>query len=177
MEKANNKTPGLTPEGKFAKGNQLHTHRVNVGRPRKQARFLEEFERVVDSPQPNGEPSLVGNAIILKDTELLLLTNEGLDEGEKVSAATFSRWKTEDYQGKDDGELGRRFRELYAKAMVRQKQALFQAMLDVGEQRSWGRYAWIIERKFDDWNLRAKSVDETPDLKKLVFRVEGNSKN
>jgi len=44
-------------------------------------------------------------------------------------------------------------------------------MMAKSESRSWNRYLAVIERKFDDWNLRSKSVDETPDLKKLVFRV------
>jgi len=29
-----------------------------------------------------------------------------------------------------------------------------------------------MERKFDEWNLRSRSVDETPDVKRLVFRVK-----
>ena len=175
METKDNTKKNFNPDGSFAKGNQVHTLRENPGRPRKQARFIEAFERVVDAPQPNGEPSLVGNAIILKDTELLLLTNDLLEKEERVSPSTFSGWKTEEYKDEADKEIGLQFRALYEKAMVRQKQALFQAMLDNGEQRSWGRYAWIIERRFDEWNLRTKSIDETPDLKRLVFVRE--SKN
>jgi hypothetical protein len=29
-----------------------------------------------------------------------------------------------------------------------------------------------MERKFDEWNLRAKVVDETPDVGRLVMRVK-----
>ena len=35
--------------------------------------------------------------------------------------------------------------------LIRQKQALFQSMVD---ETLWTKYAWIIERKFGDWNLK-----------------------
>ena len=38
---------------------------------------------------------------------------------------------------------------------------------------AWQKWAWLLERKFDEFNLRAKSVDETPDVKRLVLKVKG----
>jgi hypothetical protein len=36
---------------------------------------------------------------------------------------------------------------------------------------AWQKWAWLLERKFDEFNLRSKSVDETPDVKRLVLKV------
>jgi len=51
-----------------------------------------------------------------------------------------------------------------------QRVALMRAM-DDDVPGGWQRYAWILERKFDEFNLRARSVDETPDVRRLVLRV------
>lgn len=150
--------------GKFAKGNQQHTRRVNHGRPCKLSRFAEEFKNVVETPHR------VGYAIIYTDEELLRLTNRRLDEKDRVGYASFDRYKKGELQ-RDYPEL-EEFQELYMDALQRQKEALFDAMTGDGEERSWQRWAWIIERKFDSWNLRQKQVDETPDPKQLVFRVD-----
>jgi hypothetical protein len=39
---------------------------------------------------------------------------------------------------------------LYKKALTNQKKGLFNKLWD---DTQWQRYAWIIERKFSDWNL------------------------
>lgn len=157
--------------GQFVKGNQAHTLRENVGRPKKLPRFLEAFKCVLDDPHP------VGLAIICTDDELRILVNERLDESDHVSAATFSRWKSFEWEGEDDRDLGEQFKAMYRRALIHQKKALFERMLEMREARSWGRISWIIERKFDEWNLRTKSVDETPDMKSLVLRLASPAKN
>jgi len=44
---------------------------------------------------------------------------------------------------------------LYKKALVKERYSLMQQLKDT--ESSWQRWAWIIERKFDDWNLKKKS--------------------
>ena len=156
---------GLDENGKFAKGNQLHTLRENPGRKSKISRFIQEFECVLAAPHP------VGNAIIYTDSELLFLTNDRLDPDERVDDGTFARWKKFKFASEKDQLEAEEFRRLYEKFLLIQRGKLFEMMMAKSESRSWNRYLAVIERKFDDWNLRSKSVDETPDLKKLVFRV------
>lgn len=157
--------------GTFVEGNQAHTLRENPGRKSKASRFVEAFACVVDDAHP------VGKAIIHTDKDLLRLTNMKLKEqgheDYQISMSTFERYK----RG-ENGEASERvledlgnFESLYMRALLRQRENLFNRMTEKGEARSWGRWSWIIERKFDEWNLRSKQVDETPDRKQLVFRV------
>lgn len=46
------------------------------------------------------------------------------------------------------------FCRLIKKHLIKQKQKLFQAMVSAPKDRQ--KYAWIIERKFDEWNIRNK---------------------
>jgi hypothetical protein len=56
---------------------------------------------------------------------------------------------------------------------MEQRDALFDTMS--GEPPgAWQKWAWILERKFGDWNLRSVTVDETPQPKQLVLRVKGD---
>lgn len=169
MSKKKKIESGLDEKGKFAQGNQLHTLRENPGRPSKISRFLEQFTCVV------GESHPVGMAIIFTDAELLFLTNQRLEEKDRVGKATLARWKKYEFEGDKDQEEAREFRRIYEEHLMNQRKHLFAMMMAKSEARSWNRYLAVIERKFDDWNLRKKSVDETPDLKKLVFRVADSS--
>ena len=171
MGKTEKDRPNHRPDGTFAEGNQAHTLRENVGRPRKLTRFLEAFKCVVYKPHP------VGRAIIHTDKDLLEMTNRELDEKDRISVTTWERYKRgegDDVNEKMLEDLSG-FAEIYEDALIKQRDNLFERMMEKGEARSWGRWAWIIERKFDDWNLRKKSVDETPDRKQLVFRVAPDS--
>ena len=153
--------------GTFVEGNQAHTKRENPGRKSKISRFLQAFECVIEKPHP------VGRAIIFTDRELVFLTNQELENKEDhVDDSTLNRWK-QGYEFADDSdnEEAREFRRIYEKHLMMQREHLFKMMMAKSEARSWNRYLAVIERKFDDWNLRKKSVDETPDLKKLVFTV------
>ena len=88
--------------------------------------------------------------MLLTDEELVFLINEELEGKDKISDRTFARWKAKDF-GEDD-KLGRTFVMLIKKALLIQKETLYKSML--GEDRAWQKYAWIIERKFAEWNLK-----------------------
>jgi len=177
MDKKEIISKGLDSKGGFAQGNQLHKLRENVGRPRKLTRFLEAFKCVLELDQPENKRHRVGRAIIHTDKDLLEMTNRLLDEKDRVSTTSWESWKrgsVENMSEDVEKELSQ-FRDIYLEALKMQRDNLFDRMTEKGEARSWGRWAWIIERKFDEWNLRKKSVDETPDLKQLVFRVAPDS--
>ena len=122
------------------------------------------------------------NVIILTDEELLVKVNAKLTEKYPerpelcVHERTFQRWKAkwreaeteEKFLALADDEGGNEdksestinlenfleFCRLIKKAMIDQKTALFANML---KDDKWQRYAWIIERKFEAWNLKQVS--------------------
>lgn len=97
---------------------------------------------------------------IYTDEELLFQINERLAIQDQITDRTFQNWKakvkSEDFD-EEDPELDPCFAEFFRlikKALVIQKKMIFQKMLDSGEKTSWTRWAWILERKFTDWNLK-----------------------
>jgi hypothetical protein len=113
------------------------------GRPSKlTGEFIAAAHEVIDAAD---------NALIYTDEELLFQIYEKLSSEARIGLRTFERWKAGDIQ--DDVE-GQEFRRLIQKALVKQKAALFQSLKT--EPAQWQRYAWIIERKFDEWNLKRK---------------------
>lgn len=104
------------------------------------------------------------NTIILTDEELCLLINEWLEEKDRISYRTFQSYKASckwwdnvdenlDVDNETRGTLDD-FLRLYKKALITQRNNLF-ANLQT-DDKSRQRRAWIIERKFDDWNIRIK---------------------
>lgn len=142
-----------------------------MARPTKLTKeFLEQAEAVL-----NEELSV----IIMTDEELVQRINERLTEKFPkktelcINIRTFERWKAkvikfnsfEELQkdAKENSKDGSvdiseenfenfsQFCRLIKKALVTQKQSLFKKML---LDDKWQRYAWIIERKFESWNLK-----------------------
>ena len=112
-------------------------------------------------------------AIFLTDEELLFLINEKLIEAKEEDKIfherTFQRYKrkfvmrqaeSEEEEKEDpipsmDEEYFEQFCRLIKKHLINQKQKLFQSMFS--PYKDWQKYAWIIERKFDEWNIKRKS--------------------
>lgn len=126
--------------------------------------WLEAFRSVIERDHP------VGLGVILKDSDLIHMTNDILEEGVRINVRTFERWKAGELE---DGGFLAEFRSLYERVSREQLLNLFTQMMDKEVERSWTKYAWVIERKYDEWNLRSKSVDETARPRQLVLRVKG----
>lgn len=124
------------------KTNKENTTKNPVGRPSKMPTFLKSMESVLNDGM---------NAIIMTDEELLMLANERLEDKEKVAERTFQLWKAGEVKSEDYNS----FCVLYKKALSRQKNELFKGLKS---EHIWQKYAWIIERKFADWNL--KNINE-----------------
>jgi hypothetical protein len=60
------------------------------------------------------------------------------------------------------------FMSAYKKALESQRYALAMA-LGRDTPGAWQKWAWLLERRFEEFNQRTKSVDETPDVRRLVF--------
>jgi hypothetical protein len=137
------------------------------GRPTKLTQeFLAAAYEVINHEQ---------NALIYTDEDLLFLINEKLSPEARISKSTFEKWKA----GKvsDDVE-GQEFLRLMGRALLKQKEAMFKKFQDDGEDAGpWQRTAWIIERKFREWNLQknigiAKAEDGAAALAAALLGVE-----
>lgn len=92
-------------------------------------------------------------SIIYTDTELLFLINEELTIDAQITEETFRHWKRKifDNDWETLPETAKAFYSLIRKYMIIQKRELFKQMQ---RDPQWQRWAWIIERKFIDWNIR-----------------------
>ena len=115
------------------------------GRPSKIYKFIEAAKQVVYQE----------DMVYLTDEELVFLINKELDEEDRISDRTFEGWKAGEY-GKDE-EIGREFLRLIKDALIVQKKELFKKFGKKDE--IWTKWAWVIERKFAQWNL--KQINET----------------
>jgi hypothetical protein len=110
-------------------------------RPSKIKDFVEAFAKVLSSNELD--------IIILTDDELRISCNDLLDEWQQISDTTFKNRKS---WALKDSEEYQRFLALYKKALINQKRALFTSVnLWLN---NWQSRAWIIERKFSEWNLK-----------------------
>ena len=128
--------------------------------------WVRKMDEVINREHP------VGYAVIYNDTMLLEMVNAELPEDERITMRTFTNYKQEGHV--QDGSIASLFVSTYKRALSIQADNIFRRMVDEGPG-SWQKWAWILERKFDEWNLRSRVVDETPDVGRLVFRAPGSS--
>jgi len=124
------------------------------------SKHIEVFEKVVNS-----------NVLYCTDEELFFLFEDSLKENKipTISYATYREYKNNpsSYIEKFP-ELTEIFIKLLAlvkKALLKEKANLFVSMKDK-EETQWQKYAWILERKFKEWNL--KQVQEVTSVNKNV---------
>lgn len=108
-------------------------------------------------------------AIIFTDEELLDEINEQLPEDAQVAKRTFEDWKSGNFD--DRTEEGRAFLRLIKNAIRLQKENLF-SNLSKDKAGEWQKWAWIIERKFSDWNLKQISEISGRDGKPVEHSVK-----
>ena len=125
--------------------------------------WVKKMDEVLNRNHP------VGYAIVYNDEMLLAVVNSELPEEDRISKRTFNYYKSEGHI--EDGSIASVFVATYQKALSIQADNILRKMTE-DVPGGWQKWAWIMERKFDEWNLRAKVVDETPDVGRLVFRVD-----
>ena len=125
------------PKGnKYAEGN-------NGGRPSKLT------PEVIDAAK-----NIINEKILFyTDEELVIAINEILPKEAQFSYITFAKWKAGDSQA--DSDLFKEFLYLIKKSLALEKERLL-GKLET-DKFGWQRYAWILERKFDEWNIRTKA--------------------
>jgi hypothetical protein len=123
-------------------------------------KFTEAMEKVVNREHK------IGYAIIWTDEQLLDAVNELLEPEDRLSLRTLHSYKAGEIK---DDEIAEVFASLYKKALREQSENLF-SLLQSDVPGGWQRYAWILERKFDEWNMTRKEKVEVNDLSRLVFK-------
>lgn len=93
--------------------------------------------------------------MLLTDEDLVHLINNELEEKFRITQRTFENWKAGNFG--DNKEIGKEFFRLIKDALIKQKLSLFKKFGDKTD--IWTKWAWIIERKFSEWNL--KQINET----------------
>ena len=133
------------------------------GQQPKWEKWVKKMDEVLNRNHP------VGYAIVYNDEMLLAVVNSELPEEDRISKRTFNYYKNEGHI--EDGSIASVFVATYQKALSIQADNILRKMTE-DVPGGWQKWAWIMERKFDEWNLRAKVVDETPDVGRLVMRVK-----
>ena len=98
---------------------------------------------------------LDNNALYLTDEDLIFLLNEKLPEDDRIAIQTFKDYKAGRRQ--QNSPLIEEFATLIKKALGREKQNLLKDVR--AGVLNWQSRAWILERKFKEWNL--KQISET----------------
>jgi len=143
----------MKPEKRKAKRKSIKKicpHTAKLGRPTKMTeKFIKVTKKVLGMDKKDSI-----NTIIFTDEELIDEINEQLEEGERISKSTFSNWKANSLHSKNLDEKGKIFLSLIKKSIRVQKKFLFQKFKN---ELVWQKWAWIIERKYDNWNIRHKT--------------------
>jgi hypothetical protein len=98
------------------------------------------------------------DVIVMNDEELVMFVNEKLPIEEQISYTSFMHWKTGYLpEIKTETDLIKRFLQTIKAAMYLERQNL---MKELKRDSQWQRYAWILERKFKEWNLKQISEQD-----------------
>ena len=123
----------------------LNKKKIKEGRPTKFFNFMEAAKKVLFENN---------NALIYTDSELIFEVNQLLEPDKRIHENTYKNWKSLAQKNKLDDEKGLYFLSLLKNALNKQKKNLFEKLNNEKQSGLWTKWAWIIERKFSDWNLR-----------------------
>lgn len=132
-----------------------------MARPSKMTeRVIEAIETVINE-----------NILFATDEELVVEINEILPQDQQFTYEAFSKWKRG--LNTKTNPLFPKFVRLIKKALFKEKKRLLDLLAK--DDKQWQRYAWILERKFDDWNIKMKSeVDHNinlPTLPSIIIKT------
>ena len=132
-----------------------------AGRPTKINKpLIDAIKKVVDD----------NKVFICTDEDLVMLINKELHP-KKISIDAFKRWKRGILPKTDKGSrYVAEFIHVIKVALYKEKENLFRK-LDSGRAGEWQKYAWIIERKFSEWNLKTISENTNKDTVTHDFKV------
>jgi len=132
-----------------------------MARPTKITKNLVSALEEIISPAFSG---LSTDFIALTDDVLVMMLNDSLPKDENISRSVFKQWKSGNLPKEDSNlEFVDEFLSLIKKGYYMQQKFLLEKLHK--ETGQWQKWAWIIERKFDEWNLKKKQETTFPDIK------------
>lgn len=129
-----------------------------VGRPHKMESWCDALDIVLNDE----------NTLFLSDKDLVFLVNKQLPSDCQVDKRTFENWKAGKFHPNED--IGRKFVEHIETSLIKQKQLLGQRLLNETTGQ-WTRYAWILERKFAEWNLKHISENINKNEHETIIQI------
>ncbi|MDG3581762.1 hypothetical protein [Galbibacter pacificus] len=109
----------------------------------------------------------------LNKKEIWFLTNKRLPKEDKIAWDTFDNWSKGRAINMND-EIGRTIQDMLLEADIRMKQSIGKKMLDKSTERSWQKMAWLLERKYKEFNNK---VIQLPQHAPQIFIDARNSKD
>jgi hypothetical protein len=137
-------------------------NKKEVGRPFKMEAWLRALNEVLDEE----------STIFLSDKDLVLLVNRILPEENRITSKTFENWKAGKFAPNED--LGKEFIGCVEISLIKQKQLLGERLMN-DTTGQWTRYAWILERKFSEWNLKHISENINKNEQSTVIQITAGS--
>ena len=133
-----------------------------AGRPFKMETWLHQLVKVLEDEE----------ILFLSDKDLVFLVNRELPKENQIADSTFEKWKAGKFAPND--EIGKEFIGCIHLALIRQKQLLSQKMME-DNNGQWTRYAWIMERKFTEWNLKHISENINRNEQATVINIQAGN--
>lgn len=130
----------------------------------KMTKWLPVLKEVLDSD----------NILLLTDKDLVFLVNQKLQPEERITEECFSMWKNQKRNAPSD-EIGNQFIEMIKYALIRQKMSIERKMFDETNSTNWQRWAWLLERKFEEWNLKHISENINKNEQSTVINITAGS--
>lgn len=152
------------------------------GRPAKlNNKFLDAFQNLVFTKNKKDE-IVIKAYILLEDKELVEFINLSLEPQDQVAYDSFLSWKMDAkrFTKWDDPDLPNteliddttfaRFYQLYRGALLAYKMKLLEGIAE-NYDPSWRGKAWILERKFKEWNISDELLGDkdNPVVKRFIF--------
>jgi hypothetical protein len=136
-------------------------NKLEQGRPYKMQAWLNQLNQVLEDE----------DILFLSDKDLQFLVNRKLPLDQQITSRTFENWKAGKFA--PDEEIGKQFIQSIQFALIKQKQFLSKKMID--DDKNWQRYAWIMERKFTEWNLKHISENIHRSEQATVIQITAGS--
>lgn len=110
------------------------------------------------------------NGCLLEDEELVILVNEKLEGKDKFSYSAFQSWQAFARNKKTKTTENNRILYNGIRGVIKKFLLEKKLLLLKNTQKSdahWQRFCWILERKFDEWNIRRKTEIDVKDDRKM----------
>ena len=116
------------------------------------------------------------NSMILDFVEIILLTNDKLPKEKNIDSDDFLKWLNgAENEARNNNELYSELLKIYDRARIEQKQAYIK-FLTTASSKNWQKYAWLLERKYNDLNLQHR-IDIGDGKKIIIERAKDETEN